>query len=792
MSYKVEYGSLRSLLGTYSGIASGWQDGIASVIEKEAAIEASTNISGNSADRMREYLKTVYMSSEYMLSDLLDAFKQNFLVYTDAYLEQVDGASDTNIAEDELSERQDSLRERRSKFQQIGLDAETAIEGLSDLVTLPSLDISDLDSEVGGVISSIDNLNAAVTGLEAAHVSADFAEIDELITRLDAFFREVYGQNRDFKTSFSMESFAGLASVPALFAAYDNLTKQMAAQEASVKKALENLETIYQKEQEELERRKQQAEWAKVGVNVLVGLASAALLVTAGPVGAIVIGAVGGAVSSAFSASADEYVEHGWNMKDWNTDRIQIHACIGTVTGMIGGMFPGAGPYAKAGIKACCSAFEGVASTSYDQIAANGRITDVKAIVKDAAIKGGSTFVGNLLGNAVSGQVSDFIKQNDTIKDVTEHVVGGWKHFGATLLVEEASGVSSGMVKRFSSTAVEETIGFADSLASGKSLKEAYDEHNILSESVHDAIDVKEIVGDTGSAVSTAATDNPMEKSLKTLATRPDDYYKYGDSPDLNGKKDGWKGWNSEEYDRMNESLRKMDERGDDARTYAIFGEQAEDPVQQSLEKLENRPDDYYLFGDSPDLNGNKDGWNGWNSEEYDRMTESLRRMDERGDDARAYAIFGDKRGFAYQRQSAIKQAWKDETHLVLQGRGTRDWSVSQQEELLRTGKVSGFDGSHMLDASSNPSAANVPDNIQFLTYEEHIWGAHGGDTRNQTTGWYDTKTGETIPINPRQIPHREQTSFELSQKFDYSQADVAEQLGSSFGYDRGSKSNKK
>lgn len=93
-----------------------------------------------------------------------------------------------------------------------------------------------------------------------------------------------------------------------------------------------------------------------------------------------------------------------------------------------------------------------------------------------------------------------------------------------------------------------------------------------------------------------------------------------------------------------------------------------------------------------------------------------------------------------------------------------------------------------MLDASSNPSAANNPDNIQFLTHEEHIYGAHDGSPRNPTTGRFDPSTGETERINPNQIPHRETVAFELSQKFDYHQQDIAEQLGTNFGYGRGKK----
>lgn len=724
MSYKVDYNAIQDLLGSYSSALAEWSKGVSCVVDKEIAIAASKNIDGNKAFRMKQYLNTTYSCAKDSLFMLLEMFRQKFLLYSDAYYRQIDSARDTYIDETELSDHRSDLQRKKSEIQQIGLQAESAVQKVSDLVAVSSLDVSDLDAEFVRTLSSLDDLDNGVNALESSHVSSDFADIDALISKLDAFFVELIGQDKNYKTSFSVESFAALSSVPGLITVLHNTYDQFVAQESDVNLAVTNLEKRLELERAEYEERKQKAKWAKIGVNIAVGFISAVVVATTGPLGAVVVGAVSGTVTAAFSAAADEYVEHGWDTQAWDVNRIVIHGSIGGITGavsgFVGGYFPGAGPCVKAGIKGLGSAFEGAVSTSYDQIKTNGRITDVGEIVQDALLKGGSTFVGSYIGNTVSDNVGDLIKQNKTIEDLTEHVVGGGKHFGAVLLVEGASEVSSGMAERFSSTAITEAGGFVSSVASGKTIAEAYNEHNILSESIQSAIEPDKIVGDIGSAVSSAVTDDPCRDNLKKL-----DYY---------------------------------------------------------------RTDDYYLFGDSPDLSGKKNGWKDWNSEEYDRMCQKLKEMDDRGEDARNYEIFGDPRSFSAQRSSAVNEAWNQERQLVLQGRGTRDWTVSQQEELVRTGKVSGFDGSHMLDASSNPSVANSPDNIQFLTYEEHIYGAHGGNTHNPTTGHFDPATGETETINPRQIPHREEISFELSQKFDHTQLDLADQLGAPFGYDRGSK----
>ncbi len=729
MSYKVDYDAMQNLLGSYSNAVDAWSAGISSVIQGEMIIEASSNISGNSANRMREYLKTTYLCAKDSLLLLLKLFQQNYLLYTHAYYQQIDPASDTCIDETELSRLRDKLQDKRRQLQQISLAAENASTGIANLVSLPSLDFGAADEQLGRILTSLDELDNAVNGLESAHVSADFTEIDEMISRLEAFFKEMYGLSKEFKTDFTMASFVGLASIPALIAEAHKTQALLDEQESDVIVAVRALENRLEQEQTELKKRQEQAAWAKIGVGVVIGVVAvavtAALTVATGGAGLVIIGMVSGTVSGAitatFGAAADEYVKNGWNTQDWDVNRITVSGCIGATTGMIGGMIaPGTGTLAKSGIKALSSAIEGAASNSYDQLAASGYITDVGEIIGDAAIKSTSGFAGSLVGSAVSDQVGDFVKRNDMIKDLAEHVVGGKEHFGAVLQVDGASEIASGVAKRFTSTAVKETGGFIGSVAEGKSISEAYNEHSIISESFQEAVDVKSVVGDAASAVSSAATDNPLTDNLK---------------------------------------------------------------------KLDRRTDDYYIFGDSPDLNGKEKAWKDWNSEEYDRMMQKLAEMDERGEDSQSYEVFGDPRSFSAQRSSAVNEAWEQERRLVLQGKGTRDWTVSQQEELIRTGRVSGFDGSHMLDASSNPSVASNPDNIQFLTYEEHIYGAHAGNTHNPTTGRFDTVTGKTNPISPGKIPHRDEVAFELSQKFDYKQADLAEQLGAPFGYDRGTKS---
>lgn len=123
------------------------------------------------------------------------------------------------------------------------------------------------------------------------------------------------------------------------------------------------------------------------------------------------------------------------------------------------------------------------------------------------------------------------------------------------------------------------------------------------------------------------------------------------------------------------------------------------------------------------------------------------------------------------------------ESERVLQGRGTRDWTVAQQAELIEFGKVSGFEGQHMLDASTHPEYAEDPRNIQFLTYEEHFFGAHQGSWRNSTEGRFDPYTGEMVGAEGEGLP--ELPELELTDRYDPSQYELTQGLGRSFGYAR-------
>lgn len=116
-----------------------------------------------------------------------------------------------------------------------------------------------------------------------------------------------------------------------------------------------------------------------------------------------------------------------------------------------------------------------------------------------------------------------------------------------------------------------------------------------------------------------------------------------------------------------------------------------------------------------------------------------------------------EKKRLSSERQKAVRNAWKEEKARVISGQGTREWSLSQQKEIISRGAVSGYEGHHMKSASLYPEYAGDSENIQFLSEKEHL-DAHSGNYHNATNGYYDPVTQtlnefednelEPVPVN--------------------------------------------
>lgn len=114
----------------------------------------------------------------------------------------------------------------------------------------------------------------------------------------------------------------------------------------------------------------------------------------------------------------------------------------------------------------------------------------------------------------------------------------------------------------------------------------------------------------------------------------------------------------------------------------------------------------------------------------------------------------------------AIRLAWQRESELVQEGKGTRDWTEEQQKDILNSeiGKAydekgRAYEGQHMKSVEKYPEYQGDPNNIQFLTKDEHLE-AHKGNWQNPTNWYYDPEkkkyfdfgNGEIIPVKPKEL----------------------------------------
>ena len=105
-----------------------------------------------------------------------------------------------------------------------------------------------------------------------------------------------------------------------------------------------------------------------------------------------------------------------------------------------------------------------------------------------------------------------------------------------------------------------------------------------------------------------------------------------------------------------------------------------------------------------------------------------------------------DKKRLNSLRQKAVREAWRREKALILQGLGTVDWTKHQQRLILQDRSVPGYEGQHMKSVMRFPQYAGDPNNIQFLTHEQHVDAHNTGKGksgyRSPTNGYYDPASG--------------------------------------------------
>lgn len=88
-------------------------------------------------------------------------------------------------------------------------------------------------------------------------------------------------------------------------------------------------------------------------------------------------------------------------------------------------------------------------------------------------------------------------------------------------------------------------------------------------------------------------------------------------------------------------------------------------------------------------------------------------------------------------RNKAVVDAWKIEQDAVRTGTSRYKWTLAQKHELLKTGKVAGYEGHHILTVNDLEGTVNQwligsPNDIVFLSKKNHFL-AHGSNYQNSS-----------------------------------------------------------
>ena len=104
------------------------------------------------------------------------------------------------------------------------------------------------------------------------------------------------------------------------------------------------------------------------------------------------------------------------------------------------------------------------------------------------------------------------------------------------------------------------------------------------------------------------------------------------------------------------------------------------------------------------------------------------------------YAQYYSDRRFSKRRKEGVRQFWVQEQMRILTGKQTtRTWSKSQRQDILNSKRPKYNDktiqGHHTYSASRYPHLANQGAIIFPVTFDEHLYGWHGGNFKNSLPG---------------------------------------------------------
>ena len=353
MSYVVDYGALDSLDSSIFSQCSQWQGRLSDMESAVSVLMGTANLSGNSANNIKNYLKSVHGTVISLLGELIYLHSCNFKVYKSDYQAGVDTDLHAVIRSEKLTEIQEDLWTYRNQAASVDDQLTYVLRDVRDIFSIPHRDIYSADNANRIAENYVRELDQQIQQLEAEHSGRDFEATEALITSLTTFLNEQLARPAGMLTGFDIMQLAASGSFISLYEAhnlaYDQITSRQGAFEIAMENdALRNEALL--KEYEERQKKATAVKWIVTGVCVIGSIV--AIAATGGAATPLVVGsvsAVSGAVMAGANNLADQYVQHG-NLIE-NADKIDwgsfgketvLAGVAGFATGAIGAGVGGA------------------------------------------------------------------------------------------------------------------------------------------------------------------------------------------------------------------------------------------------------------------------------------------------------------------------------------------------------------------------------------------------------------------------------------------------------------------
>lgn len=353
MSYVVDYGALDSLDSSIFSQCSQWQSQLGNLESAVSVLMGTANLSGNSANNIKNYLKSVHSTVISLLGELIYLHSCNFKVYKSDYQAGVDTDLHAVISSEKLKEIQYDLRTYRDQAASVDDQLAYVLRDVRDIFSISYSDIYSADNANRIAENYVKELDQQIQQLEAAHSGQDFEATEALITSLTTFLNEQMARPAGMLTGFDIMQLAASGSFASLYEAhnlaYDQITSRQGAFEIAMENDAQRAEALL-KEYEERQKTATTVKWIVTGACVIGSIV--AIAATGGAATPLVVGAVSaasGAIMAGANNLADQYVQHG-NLIE-NADKIDwgsfgketvLAGVAGFATGAIGAGVGGA------------------------------------------------------------------------------------------------------------------------------------------------------------------------------------------------------------------------------------------------------------------------------------------------------------------------------------------------------------------------------------------------------------------------------------------------------------------